>query len=323
MRLAKTGWTVRLASAKRPKLARIVDMITTIWTERANYEVANVDLFSGAAFNWAEWAAYLLRALGKPYVLTLRGGNLASMARKSPQRIARMLAGAGAVVAPSAFLGDVASSFGVDVRRIPNALRVEAYPYRHRVAPRPRLVWLRAFHEIYNPQLAVTVTAQLVTDLEGVALGMIGPEKDGSLSRSMAAATQMGVTTQVCFFGPVPKDQVPNYLADADIFLNTTNIDNTPVSVLEAMACGLCVVSTNIGGIPFLLEHEHDALLVPPNDPAAMTAAVRRILTEPGLAGRLSANARRKAEQFDWSIVLPRWETLFREVANFGVPADA
>jgi glycosyltransferase involved in cell wall biosynthesis len=82
------------------------------------------------------------------------------------------------------------------------------------------------------------------------------------------------------------------------------------------MACGLGVVSTNVGGIPYLLNDEEDALLVPPSDPEAMAAAVRRILTEPGLAVRLSQNARHTVEHFDWSVVLLQWEALFSDVVN-------
>ena len=96
-------------------------------------------------------------------------------------------------------------------------------------------------------------------------------------------------------------------LGSSDIFLNTTNFDNTPVSVLEAMACGLSVVSTNVGGIPFLLEHEVDSLLVPPDQPTLMANAVQRLLSEPGLATRLSQVARHKVEKFDWEFVLPLW----------------
>jgi glycosyltransferase involved in cell wall biosynthesis len=92
-------------------------------------------------------------------------------------------------------------------------------------------------------------------------------------------------------------------------------VDNTPVSVLEAMACGLCVISTNVGGIPYLLQDEHDALLVPSGDDGAMAKAVRRVLTEEGLADRLSCNARRKVEQFDWSYILPKWERVLIDVA--------
>ncbi len=91
-----------------------------------------------------------------------------------------------------------------------------------------------------------------------------------------------------------------------------------PVSVLEAMGCGLCVVSTNVGGIPYLLEHEKDALLVPPGQADKMAAAVRRILTEPGFAEKLSRNARRKAEQFAWDAVLPKWENILLDLGEHG-----
>jgi L-malate glycosyltransferase len=76
------------------------------------------------------------------------------------------------------------------------------------------------------------------------------------------------------------------------------------------------MVSTNVGGILYLLEHEHDVLLVPPKDPVVMATAVRRLLTEPGLAGRPSHNARQKVEQFDWPVILRRWKALLNSVAE-------
>ena len=90
------------------------------------------------------------------------------------------------------------------------------------------------------------------------------------------------------------------------------------MSVLEALATGLCVVSTAVGGIPYLVEDGEQALLTPSDDPAAMAAAVRRILDDPATAERLSARARALAERFDWAAVLPQWDTLLREVANRG-----
>jgi glycosyltransferase involved in cell wall biosynthesis len=89
-----------------------------------------------------------------------------------------------------------------------------------------------------------------------------------------------------------------------------------PVSVIEAMSCGLCIVSTNVGGIPYILDNERDALLVPPRNAGAMADAVLRILNEAGLAERISYNARRKADQYDWSIILPKWEELLASVSK-------
>jgi glycosyltransferase involved in cell wall biosynthesis len=103
---------------------------------------------------------------------------------------------------------------------------------------------------------------------------------------------------------------------DADIFLNTNRIDNMPVSVVEACAMGLPVVATNVGGVPYLLRDGETALLVPSEDDAAMAAAVRRLLTQPELAQRLSENGRRLAEESSWTRVLPLWESMFRDMMS-------
>jgi glycosyltransferase involved in cell wall biosynthesis len=146
---------------------------------------------------------------------------------------------------------------------------------------------------------------------------MLGPSKgDGSRESVKDLALKLDVVERLTCMGQVSKDEVPHWLQQGDIFLNTTRVDNTPVSVLEAMACGLCIVSTNVGGIPYLLEHEKDALLVPGDDSAAMAKAVQRLLTEDGLAERLTGNARRKVEQFDWSNILPSWERLFTGISE-------
>ena len=150
---------------------------------------------------------------------------------------------------------------------------------------------------------------------------MIGPDKgDGSFQKTRDLSIRLGVQDKVEFPGRVAKKEVPSCLQKGDIFINTTNIDNTPVSVMEAMTCGLCVVSTNVGGIPFLLEDGLDALLVPPSMPDAMSSAVRRILSEPDLAEQLSSHAHQRAAQFDWKIILPIWEYLLESTA--GVAAN-
>jgi glycosyltransferase involved in cell wall biosynthesis len=184
-------------------------------------------------------------------------------------------------------------------------------------------MWLRAFHQIYNPSMVPRVLALLEQEYPHIHVTMAGPDKgDGSLQRMQKLAANTNVAERMTVSGVIPKPGIANWLNSGDIFLNTTNVDNTPVSILEAMACGLCVVSTNVGGIPYLLEDEQDALLVPPNNPEAMTFAVKRILTEPGLAEHLSRNGRRKVEQFDWPVILPLWERLLCKVAGMNICLD-
>lgn len=315
-RLAAIGWRPICTSSERRRLARALDMVRTVWSRRHEYSVAHVDVYSGAAFVWAEMACGALSRINKPYVVTLRGGNLPDFARRRPSRVRRFLNRASAVTAPSRYLEESMRPYYSATRLLPNPLNLSAYDFRVRTVARPDLVWLRSFHQIYCPHHAPMVAASLVRDAPQVRLTMIGADKgDGSRERTEGIARELGVHDRIHLTGVVAKTEVPACLNRGDIFLNTTAVDNTPVSVMEAMACGLCVVSTNVGGIPYLLTHEHDALLVPPNDPSAMAAAVKRILLEPGLSEWLSRNARATVEPCDWTRVLPQWHNLLAGLA--------
>lgn len=316
-RLSAVGWQTLATSRETQRVRRLLDMVRTAWQRRQDFDVAHVDVYSGAAFVWAEAVCATLHAANKPYVLTLHGGNLPVFASRWPGRVSRLLRGARYVTTPSGYLREALRRHRSDLVLLPNAIDISTYPFRERRTLRPKLVWLRAFHSIYNPVLAVDVLAALAETNAGVELAMIGPDKaDGSLDRTRARATQLGVEGRLNITGPVPKSEVPERLAEHDVFINTTNIDNAPVSVLEAMACGLCVVSTRVGGIPYLVQDGREALLVPAGDAASMAAAVRRLLTEPGLAASLSRNARTATEAADWATVLPLWEDLFAHAAS-------
>lgn len=310
--LRRAGHCVLTASSKPNKYIRLLDMLSTILLHQNQYQIAEVDVFSGQAFYWAEASCAALRALGKKYILTLHGGELPSFARHRQKRVRRLLNSAEAVTAPSRYLAEMMRPYRSDIRLLPNPIEISAYPFHQRKYVRATLIWLRAFHAIYNPTLAPKVIELLAPDFPEIHLSMVGPDKgDGSLLAVKRSSAQLSLTQCISFPGAIPKSQVPKTLGEADIFINTTNIDNTPISVIEAMSCGLCIVSTNVGGIPFLLQDGVDALLVPPDDPVEMAKGVRRILTEPALAARLSWNARQKAEHFDWSLILPMWEQIF------------
>lgn len=317
LKLTAAGWQISTTSHVPHRLARVLDMLLAVWSRRQRFAVAHVEVYSGPAFIWAELVCLALRLVGKPYVLSLHGGRLPLFARRWRGRVRRLLRSARAVTVPSAYLMDAMSPYRADLRLLPNPVDLERYDFRSRTSPEPSLVWLRAFHHIYNPVLAVQVVGSLVREFPGVRLTMIGPDLgDGSLQAAVRASADLGIADRVIFQGPVPKSEVPDWLNRADIFLNTTNVDNTPISVIEAMACGLCVVSTNVGGLRYLLDHGHDALLVPPADPHRFALAIRRILTEERLAEALSTQARRNAEQFSWTETLPAWEQLLSEVAK-------
>lgn len=313
--LASQQWHIITTSAVLNRWIRPPDMLATIYRYRNKYSVALIDVFSGSAFKWAELTTALLRRLGKPVVLILRGGNLPDFSSRHPTRVRKLLSRAERVTTPSSYLLEKMHLYHDDIRLIPNPVPIAEYTFHLRTAVKPNLLYLRALHKMYNPSMAIDVLELLAETYPDSRLVMVGPDKgDGARQDLMGAIESASRGPNVDVVGAVPKTEVPRYMDEADIFINTTNVDNTPISVIEAMASGLCIVSTDVGGIPYLLTHEHDALLVPPNDPQAMANAIRRILTEPGLAERLSRNARAKAEQFDWSVILPQWEELLLDV---------
>lgn len=317
--LAGRGWTVSTAARAASPLPKLAEMLATVWRRRRRYAVASVDLYSGRAFLWADLLTRLLARLGKPIVVVLHGGALPAYAERHPRRFARLLDRADRVVAPSSYLARAFGDRRDDIRVVPNGLPVGEYAFRLRDRPAPDLVWLRAFKELYRPRLAVETIGALDRAGVAAALTMIGPDRgDGSLERARHRARELGVAEAVRFHGGVPKAAVPRHLAAHDLFLNTSAVDNAPVTLVEALASGLPVISTPVGGIPDLVRDGETALLAggdrDGDGAAALAAAVRRLLDEPGLAGRLSAAGRRLAESMDWERVVPLWEALYGEL---------
>ena len=311
------GWSVLRTSSRSGRGARLVDMVTTTIRRNRDYDVAQLDVFSGSAFVWAEAVALALRALRKPYVLTLHGGRLPEFASRNPGRVRRLLERAASVTCPSTYLAERMRKFRGEFEILPNPLDLAEFEFEERSEPTPSLIWLRAFHSLYRPWLAVEVLGRLATSRPNARLSMYGPDSsDGSRSRTEETVERLGLEKLVSVRGPISRAEVPKSLQTGDIFLNTSSADNTPRSVIEAMACGLCVVSSNVGGIPHLIDDGVNGLLVDGGDPIGMTRAVIRMLEDPGLAKQLSRNARVRAEQSDWTRVVPRWEKLFNDLAS-------
>ncbi len=320
--LAGEGFVVRQTSHIPARLPRLADMLRSLVAWRNDIDVVIHQVFSGPAFVVADVTSALCQALGLRQVFALHGGTLPEFAAAHPRWTRRVLARADRIVAPSGHLMErvVRPLFPTDplpgwARVIPNILDIDRYVFRQRTAVAPRLLWMRTFQEIYYPQMAVEVLAELRRTHPQATLCMAGQER--GLHETVAAlAAARGLADAVRFPGFLDAAGKAREFAAHDIYLNTNRVDNTPVSVLEAAAFGLPIVATNVGGIPHLLRDGETGLLVPSEDVAAMAAAVRRLLAEPLLAAKLSANGRRLAESCAWDAVRVKWVELFDEVAH-------
>lgn len=315
-KLREQGMAVRPASSFLNPLLRFLDMGTAVLNAPRQRACVILDLCSGPrAFPAAYLVSKFCRLTRKPYIVVLHGGNLPGLLTRSRSRLLSMLRGAERVVSPSKYLADVFAEH-LNAEVIPNALSIDEYSFRARTSPQPNFFYLRAFHRNYGPLVAIKAFAIVQQQYPNAHLTMVGPEIDDVLGECQSLAAELKLNSNIDFLGRVSKSRIPELGSKCDIFLNPTFVDNTPVSTVEAMAMGMCIVATTAGGLPYLLQDGHTALLVSPGDEVEMAKAVFRILQNPRLGESLSRNARSMAEQMDWRTVTPRWVDVIQSVAN-------
>ncbi len=305
------GLYISVASTFKNRGLRLIHMLGSI-VVRKNTDLVIIDTYSTWNYWYATMGAGLCRVLSIPYIMILHGGNLEMRLDGSSTKMLALFREANALVVPSGFLKKKLDKFQFDnLVTIPNSIEIDDYSFKKRTRVSPSLLWVRAFDEIYRPELAMDVLELVLKDYPEAELCMVGPDKDGSLPRLKKIAAEKELP--VVFKGKLCKSEWTSLAADYDIFLNTTSIDNTPVSVIEAMALGLPVVSTNVGGLPYLLEHDHNGILVEPDNPTAMATAIVRLIKEPELAQKISFNGRKMVEKYDWENVKTFWLELLAE----------
>jgi glycosyltransferase involved in cell wall biosynthesis len=251
----------------------------------------------------------------KIIVFHLHGGGLPDLFARKPNWTRRVLRRGAAIVAPSAFLARAVSHLGLECIEIPNVIETADYPFRLRSCIRPKLFWMRSFHPLWNPMMAVMTVDKLRRSGTEAQLVMGGNDK-GSRNDVQDLVRKLDLEDFIHFPGFLQFKDKLSYGNDSDVFLNTNRVDNTPVSVIEACAMGIPVISTNVGGIPDLLTDQISGLLVPSDNSDDMAKAVRRLLNDQELVQCLSRNGRKLAEQFSWEVVRLQWLQLHSVLMN-------
>lgn len=309
----EADYSVISVSHARNRYVRLADIVSSLFRRRGEIDIQCLQVFGGPSFVIEDIASRLGQFFGQRVVMFLRGGNLPSFIAQHPRWAMRVLSRADVIVAPSEYLARAIAAYGFHARVIPNVIDLGQYEYRYRLSVQPRLLWMRAFQSVWNPEMAVRAFARLRSSFPKATLVMAGQDKGlESVVRQQAAA--LGLNDSVRFAGFLDMQGKVREGNSADIFINTNRIDNMPVGVVEACAMGLPVIATAVGGIPDLLTHGKTGLLVPDDDDAAMVEAIRQLLDDPGLAGQLSANGRHLAEQSAWERVRPELEDMFLEI---------
>ena len=297
-------------------LFRLVPYLFRLWRAGARVDIFHIMANSGWSWHlYAAPAIWIGRLRGVRVLVNYRGGEAESFLAANRRVVAFSLARADALVVPSAFLARVFGRCGLTPQVVPNIVNLARFtPLEHRPPRPPTLLVARNLEAIYDNTTALRAFALIRAASPGAILLVAG---SGGEKRALEAlVAELDLVESVHFTGPVDNLAMPELFRCADLVINPSLADNMPISILEALASGVPVVSTNVGGIPDLLEHGVTGLLVAPGDPPALAAAAMALLRDRRRAAAMRAAGLELAQAFAWPRVAPRLEAQYRRVLD-------
>lgn len=259
-------------------------------------------------------AILVAKLLRKPLILHYHSGEADDHLGRWRMVVRPFLRMADEIVVPSSYLGRVFGAHGYKTRVILNVVDTARFRYRERAVPALRLLSARNLERHYRVDVTIKAFARLKERFHNAELTIAG---EGAEEHALRELVEQLNISGVRFAGRIDPDAMPALYDTADVFVNSSLVDNQPVSILEALAAGLPVVSTRTGDIASLLRGGEAGLLAP-CDPAAIADAVERLFDEPGLGVQLTRRGREQAERHTWRYVGGDWRVLYGELASNG-----
>jgi glycosyltransferase involved in cell wall biosynthesis len=299
-----------------PYLRTVLNQIMYRFELRKLKQVDIVHLFSASYWSFLLCQVPAIKAAqryGKPVVLNYHSGEADDHLRNWGKRVHPWLRKVEKIVVPSLYLQDVFARHGYSAQIIPNMITLSQFSFRERMPLRPVLLSVRNLEPLYRIENTLEAFALIKQRLPGATLIVAGYGSQEALLKAMVL--EMGLQ-DISFVGRTEPSEIAALYNRADIFINSSVVDNQPVSILEAFAAGLPVVSTPTGDIAFMINHEVTGLLVPPDRPEAMAKAVLWLLEDQEKSSRIAQAARLEAEKYTWLNVREKWVNLFGGVES-------
>ncbi len=282
-----------------------------LWRGLKDVNVAHIFSASYWSFLLAPAPAWFFAKLrGKKTIINYRSGEARDHLRRFRSG-KYVLSRADKIIAPSGYLVDVFREFGLTAAVVPNLVDLSQFRYRERKPLRPHLVCTRGFQDYYSVDVVVKAFAEVKKEYPDALLDLVGGGPlEADIRGQVADLKLAGVT----FTGVATRGNIGGFYDNADIFINASWLDNMPVSVIEAFACGTPVVTTSPESMPYLVENERTGLLSPVGDEHALAANLIRLLRDQDLAARLAENAHQESRNYTWDAVRDQWLKVYRDV---------
>ena len=288
--------------------------LTMLLLRVGKYDVIHV--FSASYYSYlfsAAPAILIAKLYGKKCILNYRSGEAEDHLQNWKLTAIPIIRLVDAIVVPSGYLVDVFDHFGLKARAIHNIVELDRFSFRERQTLRPVFLVSRLLEPLYNVACVLRAFAIIQKRLPDASLTVAA---DGWLRPNLEDLVRELELRNTKFIGFVKFDDMPALYNTTEIYLTATDIDNMPSSITECMASGVPVVTTDAGGIPYIVTHEETCLMVPRNDHKAMAAAAMRLLDDNDLAIAITRKARESSRKFTWPVVREQWVTLYRELAE-------
>jgi glycosyltransferase involved in cell wall biosynthesis len=283
-------------------------LLAKVW----KYDVIHVFSASYYSYLFCVAPAILIGKLYRVKVLVdYRSGEAEDHLRNWKLTAVPILRRADMIVVSSGYLQSVFAQFGLHARTIYDVVELDTFAYRDRVPIRPVFLTSRLHEPLYNVPCVLRAFALIQGRYPDAVLTVAG---DGWMRPQLEQLARELHLKNTTFVGRVDFARMPALYDSADIYLTATNLDNMPGSVIECLSCGLPVVTTDAGGVPYIVTHEKTALIVSRDDHRAMAASAIRLLEDNDLALRLTRAGRESCRQFTWPEVRDKWMRAYFEL---------
>jgi L-malate glycosyltransferase len=293
------------------KILRLFHMVFKLLYNLKKIDVVIIETYSTSAFIYAILISQLSRLFSISYIPVIHGGNIIKILNDRPFFSKLIFRNSKINVSPSKFITNIMRDKKFRIKYVPNFIELEKYSFIERNNCKARLLWVRGFHPIYNPEMAIIVFNKIKKIIPDSKLCMVGAILDkNSFDSCKNKLKKLNLLDFVKFTGELKREEWVELSRDYDIFLNTTSIESFGMSLIEANASGIPIVSTNVGELNLLHKHNIDAVLVENNDHQAMTRGVLKLINDRTFAFKLSRNGRLKAVNYSWENIKQKWEEI-------------
>lgn len=294
--LQREGYMCDIVSTKG-SVARRLKTICFLLSIGRRYDVFHIHACSDWGFLPAVLGVSIGRIYKKRIVLTFHGGGAEDFFQKKPKLVKHYLNRTSANIVLSEFIGHVFDRYGISYSVIPNILEEEDIVFRHRNEIHPWFICIRSLTETYNIKCTLKAFGIVQEKYPEARLKLLG---DGPLKSELEQYVSDSNLQNVFFVGQVPNTEIYRYLDEADIMVSSSRFDNMPVSVLEGFKAGLLVISSNVGGVPYMITDGQNGLLFKNDDNRQMAQKMIAALENPDATLRMIENARRRLEDYKW-----------------------